>query len=60
MVLMFGIGSATAVIIGNTIGEGDYEKAKEYEGIITIASIIRITSGKWINDKTRDCEEIGV
>ncbi|MGL5695180.1 MAG: MATE family efflux transporter, partial [Peptostreptococcaceae bacterium] len=38
-VFIFGVGSATSVIIGNTIGEGDYEKAKEYASTITIASM---------------------
>lgn len=38
-VFIFGVGSATSVIIGNTIGEGDYDKAKEYAGTITILSL---------------------
>ncbi len=38
-VFIFGLGSATSVIIGNTIGEGDYEKVKEYSVTITILSL---------------------
>lgn len=38
-VFIFGLGSATSVIIGNTIGEGNYEKAKEYASTITILSL---------------------
>lgn len=39
-VFIFGLGSATSVIIGNTIGEGNYEKVKEYSVTITILSLI--------------------
>ena len=39
-VFIFGLGSATSVIIGNTIGEGDYDKVKEYSLTITILSLI--------------------
>ena len=39
-VFIFGLGSATSVIIGNTIGEGDYDKVKEYSVTITILSLI--------------------
>lgn len=39
-VFIFGIGSAASVIIGNTIGEGDYEKSKEYASTITVLSLI--------------------
>lgn len=39
-VFIFGIGSAASVIIGNTIGEGDYDKTKEYASTITIMSLI--------------------
>ena len=39
-IFVFGIGSASSVIIGNTIGEGDYEKTKEYSTTITILSLI--------------------
>lgn len=39
-VFIFGIGSAAAVIIGNTIGEGNYEKAKEYASTITVFSLV--------------------
>ena len=38
-VFIFGLGSATSVIIGNTIGEGKHEKAKEYATTITILSL---------------------
>ena len=38
-VFIFGLGSATSVIIGNTIGEGNYEKVKEYSVTITILSL---------------------
>lgn len=38
-VFIFGLGSATSVIIGNTIGEGNHEKAKEYAFTITILSL---------------------
>lgn len=38
-VFIFGLGSATSVIIGNTIGEGKYDKAKEYAFTITILSL---------------------
>ncbi|MGL5346589.1 MAG: MATE family efflux transporter [Peptostreptococcaceae bacterium] len=45
-VFIFGLGSATSVIIGNTIGEGNYEKAKEYASTITILSLFMgIASG---------------
>ena len=45
-VFIFGLGSATSVIIGNTIGEGNYEKAKEYASTITILSLFMgIVSG---------------
>ena len=39
-IFIFGIGSASSVIIGNTIGEGDYEKTKEYSITITILSLV--------------------
>lgn len=39
-VFIFGVSSATAVIIGNTIGEGKYEKAKEYASTITLLVVI--------------------
>ncbi|MGU8278218.1 MATE family efflux transporter [Clostridium perfringens] len=39
-VFIFGMSNATAVIIGNTIGEGKKEKAKEYAYSIGIFSIV--------------------
>ena len=39
-VFIFGMSNATAVIIGNTIGEGKKEKAKEYAKSIGIFSVI--------------------
>ena len=39
-VFIFGISNATAVIIGNTIGEGKKEKAKEYAYSIGIFSVV--------------------
>lgn len=39
-VFIFGISNATSVIIGNTIGEGKKEKAKEYAFTIAIFSFI--------------------
>ncbi len=39
-VFIFGISNATAVITGNTIGEGKKEKAKEYAFTIAIFSLI--------------------
>ncbi|MEG0842992.1 MAG: MATE family efflux transporter [Romboutsia sp.] len=39
-VFIFGIGSATSVVIGNTIGEGKYDKAREYASTITILSLV--------------------
>lgn len=48
-VFIFGMSNATAVIIGNTIGEGKKEKAKEYAKSIGIFSIIMgIISGLMI------------
>lgn len=38
-VFIFGLSNATAVIIGNTIGEGHGEKAKEYARTIGVLSI---------------------
>ena len=37
---IFGLSSASSVIIGNTIGKGDYEKAKEYANTICILSFV--------------------
>ncbi|MGL5379713.1 MATE family efflux transporter [Clostridium sp.] len=39
-VFIFGLSNAAAVIIGNTIGEGKYEKAKEYALTIGVFSIV--------------------
>lgn len=39
-VFIFGMSNATAVIIGNTIGEGKKEKAKEYAYSIGIFSVV--------------------
>ena len=39
-VFIFGIGSAASVMIGNTIGEGNYDKSKEYSATITVLSLI--------------------
>lgn len=39
-VFIFGLSNATAVIIGNTIGEGKNEKVKEYSRTVGILSII--------------------
>ena len=39
-VFIFGISNATAVIIGNTIGEGEKEKAKEYAFSSAIFSLL--------------------
>lgn len=39
-VFIFGIGSAASVMIGNTIGEGDYDKTREYASTITVMSLI--------------------
>lgn len=39
-VFIFGLSNATAVIIGNTIGEGENEKAKEYSCTVGVLSII--------------------
>ncbi|MBC5627373.1 MATE family efflux transporter [Clostridium sp. NSJ-6] len=39
-VFIFGLSNATAVIIGNTIGEGRNEKAKEYARTIGVLSIL--------------------
>ena len=39
-IFIFGVGNASSVIIGNTIGEGDYEKTKEYSKTITILSLV--------------------
>lgn len=45
-VFIFGVASASSVIIGNTIGEGNYDKAKEYASTITILSLVMgIVSG---------------
>lgn len=38
-VFIFGLSSAASVIIGNTIGEGRYEKAKEYARTISLLSV---------------------
>ncbi|MHC1748704.1 MAG: MATE family efflux transporter [Cellulosilyticaceae bacterium] len=38
-VFIFGLSSATAVIIGNTIGEGKYEKAREYALTVTVVGL---------------------
>lgn len=38
-VFIFGLSNASAVIIGNTIGEGNHNKAKEYASTIGIFSI---------------------
>lgn len=38
-VFIYGIGNAAATIIGNTIGEGDKERTKEYARTIVILSI---------------------
>lgn len=37
---IFGLASASSVIIGNIIGEGKYEKAKEYANTICILSFV--------------------
>ena len=37
---ILGLSSASSVIIGNTIGKGDYEKVKEYANTICILSFI--------------------
>ena len=37
---IFGLSSASSVIIGNTIGKGDYEKVKEYANTICVLSFI--------------------
>ncbi|MGL5316498.1 MAG: MATE family efflux transporter [Peptostreptococcaceae bacterium] len=37
---IFGLASASSVIIGNTIGEGEYKKVKEYADTICILSVI--------------------
>ena len=39
-VFIFGMSNATAVIIGNTIGEGKKEKAKEYAYSIGVFSVV--------------------
>lgn len=39
-VFIFGLSNATAVIIGNTIGEGKNDKAKEYSRTIGLLSIV--------------------
>ena len=39
-VFIFGISNATSVIIGNTIGEGRNEKAKEYANTVGVLSLI--------------------
>ena len=39
-VFIFGLSNATAVIIGNTIGEGKNEKAKEYSRTVGVLSIV--------------------
>lgn len=39
-VFIFGMSNATAVIIGNTIGQGKYEKAKEYACTVTLLMIV--------------------
>ena len=39
-VFIFGIGNAAATIIGNTIGEGDIEKTKEYARTIVVLSVV--------------------
>ena len=39
-VFIFGLSNATAVIIGNTIGEGKNEKAKEYSRTVGVLSIL--------------------
>ncbi|MGL5677776.1 MAG: MATE family efflux transporter [Cellulosilyticaceae bacterium] len=39
-VFIFGIGNASATIIGNTIGEGDLDRTKEYARTIVILSIV--------------------
>ena len=39
-IFIFGVGNASSVIIGNTIGEGDYEKTKEYSKTITTLSLV--------------------
>lgn len=39
-VFIFGVGSASSVVIGNTIGEGKYSKAKEYAKTISILSVV--------------------
>ena len=37
---ILGLSSASSVIIGNTIGKGDYDKAKEYANTICILSFV--------------------
>ena len=39
-IFIFGLSNATAVIIGNTIGEGKNEKAKEYARTIAVLSVL--------------------
>ena len=39
-VFIFGLSNATSVIIGNTIGEGRNEKAKEYANTVGVLSLI--------------------
>ena len=39
-IFIFGIGSAASVIIGNAIGEGDYDKTKKYSTTITVLSLV--------------------
>ena len=39
-IFIFGVSSASSVIIGNTIGEGDYEKTKEYANTICVLSLV--------------------
>lgn len=39
-VVMFGVANASSVIIGNTVGEGKYERAKEYSYTVLVLSFI--------------------
>lgn len=39
-VFIFGLSNASSVIIGNTIGEGKHDKAKEYAGTIGVFSVV--------------------
>lgn len=40
MVLLFGVANAAAVIVGNTVGEGNYKRAKEYAHTFTALSLL--------------------